>query len=35
VKAELPRVMEEDIKVSIDGDWVSICVEVKREKDER
>lgn len=35
VKAELPGVMKEDIKVSVDEDQVSISVEVKKEKDEK
>jgi HSP20 family protein len=35
VKAEIPGVGKEDIKVSIDGNQVSISAEVKREKEER
>jgi len=33
VKAEIPGVKKEDIKVSIDGNQVSIGAEVKREKE--
>lgn len=35
VKAEIPGVKKEDIKVSIDGNQVSISAEVKKEKEER
>ncbi len=35
VKAEIPGVRKEDIKVSIDGNLVSISAEVKREKEEK
>ena len=35
VKAEIPGVKKEDIKISIDGNQVSIAAEVKREKEER
>ena len=35
VKAEIPGVNKEDIKVSIDGNEVSISAEVKREKEEK
>lgn len=35
VKAEMPGVKKEDIKVSIDGNQVSISAEVKREKEEK
>ena len=35
VKAEIPGVKKEDIKVSIDGNQVSIGAEVKREKEEK
>lgn len=33
VKAEIPGVNKEDIKVSIDGNQVSISAEIKREKE--
>jgi len=35
VKAEIPGVKKEDIKVSIDGNRVSISAEVKEEKEEK
>jgi HSP20 family protein len=35
VKAEIPGVKKEDIKVSIDGNQVSISAEVKKEKEEK
>jgi HSP20 family protein len=35
VKAEIPGVNKEDIKVSIDGNQVSITAEVQREKEEK
>jgi len=35
VKADLPGVSKDDIKVAIDGDRVSISAEVKRESEER
>ncbi|MGE5103708.1 MAG: Hsp20/alpha crystallin family protein [Betaproteobacteria bacterium] len=35
VKADVPGVAKEDIKVSIDGNYVSISAEVKREKEEK
>ncbi len=35
VKAEIPGVRKEDIKVSIDGNQVSISAEVKDEKEEK
>jgi len=35
VKAELPGVKKEDIRVSIDGNQVSISAEVKRETEEK
>lgn len=35
VKADLPGVSKEDIKVAIDGERVSITAEVKRESQER
>lgn len=35
VTAELPGVNKEDIKVSIDGNQVSLSAEVKREKEEK
>ena len=35
VKAEIPGVNKEDIKVSIDGNQVFISAEVKREKEEK
>jgi HSP20 family protein len=35
VKAEIPGVRKEDIKVAIDGNQVSISAEVKREKEEK
>ena len=35
VKAEIPGVKKEDIKVSIDGNDVSITAEVRKEKEEK
>jgi HSP20 family protein len=35
VKAEIPGVNKDDIKVSIDGNQVSITAEVQREKEEK
>ena len=35
VKAEIPGVKKEDIKVSIDGNQVSISAEVKKESEEK
>ena len=35
VKAEIPGVKKEDIKVSVDGNLVSISAEVKQEKEEK
>lgn len=35
VKAELPGVSKDDIKIEIDGKQVSISAEVKREKEEK
>lgn len=35
VKAEIPGVKKEDIKVSVDGKQISISAEVKREKEEK
>ena len=35
VRAEIPGVKKEDIKVSVDGNEVSISVEVKKEKEEK
>ena len=35
VKAEIPGVKKEDIRVAIDGNGVSITAEVKREKEEK
>lgn len=35
VKAEIPGVQKDDIKVSIDADRVSISAEVRREKEEK
>lgn len=35
VKAEIPGVKKEDIKVSIDGNLVSISAEVNKEKEEK
>lgn len=35
VKAEIPGVTKEDIKVSIDGNRVSISAEVKKEREEK
>jgi len=35
VKAEVPGVRKEDIKVKIDGDRVSISVETRQERDEK
>jgi len=35
VKAEIPGVKKEDIKISIDGNQVSISAEVKKETEER
>ncbi len=35
VKAEIPGVKKEDIKVAVDGNQVSISAEVKKEEEER
>ena len=35
VRAEVPGVKKDDIRVSIDGNFVSISAEVKREKEEK
>lgn len=35
VKAELPGVVKEDIKVSVDGDQVSISAQVRKDKEEK
>ena len=35
IKAEIPGVNKEDIKVSVDGNQVSISAEVKKEKEEK
>lgn len=35
VKAEIPGVKKEDIKVSVDGNQVSISAEIKKEKEEK
>lgn len=35
VKAEIPGVKKEDIKVSIDGNQVSISAEIKKDKEEK
>ncbi|MFN7086987.1 MAG: Hsp20/alpha crystallin family protein [Burkholderiales bacterium] len=35
VRAEIPGVKKEDIKVSVDGNQVSISAEVKKEKEEK
>jgi HSP20 family protein len=35
VRAEIPGVNKEDIKVTVDGNMVSISAEVKREKEEK
>ena len=35
VKADIPGVSKEDIKVTVDGNQVSINVEVKKEKEEK
>ncbi len=35
IKAEIPGVKKEDIKVSVDGNLVSISAEVKQEKEEK
>ncbi|HEX8011099.1 MAG TPA: Hsp20/alpha crystallin family protein [Casimicrobiaceae bacterium] len=35
VKADVPGVKKEDIKVSIDGNQISISAEVKKEKEEK
>ena len=35
IQAELPGVKKEDIKVSVDGNQVSISAEVKKEKEEK
>lgn len=35
VKAEIPGVRKEDIKVSVDGNQVSISAEVRKEKEEK
>lgn len=34
IRAEVPGVKKEDIRVSIDGNYVSIAAEVRREKEE-
>lgn len=34
VKAEIPGVKKEDIKVSIDGNQVSLCAEVRKEQED-
>lgn len=35
VRAEMPGVKKEDIRVSVDGNFVSISTEVKKEKEEK
>jgi HSP20 family protein len=35
VKAEIPGVKKEDIKVTVDGNQVSISAEIKKEKEEK
>ncbi|MGZ5130890.1 MAG: Hsp20/alpha crystallin family protein [Caldimonas sp.] len=35
VRAEIPGAKKEDIRVSVDGNFVSISAEVKREKEEK
>lgn len=35
VRAEMPGAKKEDIRVSIDGNYVSISTEIKREKEEK
>ena len=35
VKAEIPGVKKEDIKVSVDGNQVSLSAEIKKEKEEK
>ena len=35
IRAEIPGVKKEDIKVSVDGNQVSISAEVKKEKEEK
>ena len=35
VRADIPGVKKEDIKVSVDGNQVSISAEVKKEKEEK
>jgi HSP20 family protein len=35
VKAEIPGVNKEDIKVSVDGNQVSVSAEVRKEKDQK
>lgn len=35
VRAEMPGVKKEDIRVSVDGNFVSIAAEVRREKEEK
>ncbi|MGQ0579809.1 MAG: Hsp20/alpha crystallin family protein [Betaproteobacteria bacterium] len=35
VRADIPGVKKEDIKVTVDGNMVSIAAEVKREKEEK
>lgn len=35
IKAEIPGVKKEDIKVSVDGNQVSLSAEVKKEKEEK
>lgn len=35
IKAEIPGVKKEDIKVSVDGNQVSLSAEIKKEKEEK
>ena len=35
VKAEIPGVKKEDIKVSVDGNQVSLSAEIKKEKEDK
>jgi HSP20 family protein len=35
VRAEMPGVKKEDVRVSVDGNFVSISAEVKKEKEEK
>ena len=35
VRAEIPGAKKEDIRVSVDGNFVSICAEARKEKEEK